>query len=369
MAAATTDKLMKVGTPGTATTLASPGHTIGGTSITVGSTTNWPTDTQVAFAIDRVTLNGTEEVQVAGSYTEWTGIVTSGTTIGSMSLSSYSPNSDQNYSAGSLTRVYIPVSATRENEIVEWGDVEHNLDGTHDNTVVGLLAGSQTFTGSKTFSATIDFQSAATKLFNVWVAGSGTWTYASATTITVPAADAALMVVGTKIWITQTTSKFYYVTAVSGTTVTVSGGSDYTVANAAITAPYFSNAQNPFGFPKSFAYTPTLTGFSADPTSSVYRFSMDGSLVTLYVRQSANGTSNATSFSISLPVTAKTITNMVWFSAALDATDNGTNLTTPARMQISSAGTTCAVLKDAAGAAWTAANGKRASGTITYEAA
>ena len=124
------DYFYKVGKPGSATTLASPGHTSGGTSITVGSTANWPTTTKVAFAIDRAEIIAGEEVQIAGTYTEWTGQVTGATTIASMVLSSDSPNSDQNYSAGSLTRVYIPVSATRENKLVE-GILQHaNQDGT-----------------------------------------------------------------------------------------------------------------------------------------------------------------------------------------------------------------------------------------------
>ena len=37
------DKYQYVGNPGTATTLSAPGYTAGGTSMTVGSTTNWPT--------------------------------------------------------------------------------------------------------------------------------------------------------------------------------------------------------------------------------------------------------------------------------------------------------------------------------------
>ena len=124
------DYFFKVGKPGTATTLSSPGYTTGDTSITVGSTANWPTTTKVAFAIDRAEIIAGEEVQIAGTYTEWTGQVTGATTIGSMVLSSDSPNSDQNYTAGSLTRVYIPVSATRENKLVE-GILQHsNQDGT-----------------------------------------------------------------------------------------------------------------------------------------------------------------------------------------------------------------------------------------------
>jgi hypothetical protein len=124
------DYFLRVGKPGTATTLSSPGYTTGDTSITVGSTANWPTTTKVAFAIDRAEIIAGEEVQIAGTYTEWTGQVTGATTIASMELSSDSPNSDQNYSAGSLTRVYIPVSATRENKLVE-GILQHaNQDGT-----------------------------------------------------------------------------------------------------------------------------------------------------------------------------------------------------------------------------------------------
>ena len=124
------DYFLKVGKPGSATTLSAPGYTTGATTITVGSTANWPTDTKVAFAIDRAEIVAGEEVQIAGTYTEWTGQVTGATTIGSMVLSSDSPNSDQNYAAGSLTRVYIPVSATRENNLID-GILEHaNQDGT-----------------------------------------------------------------------------------------------------------------------------------------------------------------------------------------------------------------------------------------------
>lgn len=130
MSAANTDKLLKVGKPGTATTLSSPGHTSGGTSITVGSTTNWPTDTGVAFAIDRAELVAGEEVQIPGTYTEWIGVVSGATTITDMVLSGDSPNSDQTYASGSLTRVYIPVSATRENKLVEWGLTHADQDGT-----------------------------------------------------------------------------------------------------------------------------------------------------------------------------------------------------------------------------------------------
>ena len=125
---AATDYFKKTGNS-TATTMAAPGHTIGGTSITVGSTANWPTTTGVTFAIDSVTLSGTEEVQVPGTYTLWHGQVV-GSTITNMTLAAESPNSDQNYAAGSLTRVYIPVSAALHNKMVDGILVHADQDGT-----------------------------------------------------------------------------------------------------------------------------------------------------------------------------------------------------------------------------------------------
>ncbi len=125
---ATTDKFTKVGSPGTATTMSAPGYLIGGTSIQVGSTTNWPTDTKVIFAIDRAAVvNGVEE-RIAGTYNEFEGIVTGANTIASLVKRL---GNNQNYPAGSLTRIYIPVAATRENDTVDGLNQDHNGKGNH----------------------------------------------------------------------------------------------------------------------------------------------------------------------------------------------------------------------------------------------
>lgn len=147
MSASASDLLLKVGTPGTATTLSSPGYTQGNTSITVGSTTNWPSDTGVVFAIDVATVVNGLEVQTAGTYCEFIGVVSSGTSITSVALVNGTP---QDYAAGSLTRVYIPVSAERENRIVTWGLVEHTELGRH------TLTSSSTITSSKVITALSD---------------------------------------------------------------------------------------------------------------------------------------------------------------------------------------------------------------------
>jgi len=128
MAASSQDRFTRVGTPGSATTLAAPGHTIGGTAITVGSTSNWDTITGQIFAMDTVTIVNGKEVRDVGSYTEWEGVVSSSTSVTSLVLRY---GTDQNYPAGSTTRVYIPVSSSRENRLVDGILVQHNQDGTH----------------------------------------------------------------------------------------------------------------------------------------------------------------------------------------------------------------------------------------------
>lgn len=146
MAASINDKFLKVGVAGTLTSLSAPGHSIAGTTITVGSTTNWPTDTAVIFGIRQVDSGGE---LVAGTYTEWRGVV-SGSTLTSMVLMY---GSDQIYPAGSTTQVFIPLSAARDNRLVDGILVEHNQDGTHSDITADTLALTGALTGT---TATFD---------------------------------------------------------------------------------------------------------------------------------------------------------------------------------------------------------------------
>jgi hypothetical protein len=59
----------------------------------------------------------------------------------------------------------------------------------------------------------------------------------------------ATIPVGARIKLTQTTDKFFIVTAIDATTITLYGGTDYTLANAAISAIYHSLVKTPVGFP------------------------------------------------------------------------------------------------------------------------
>lgn len=91
-----------------------------------------------------------------------------------------------------------------------------------------------------------------------WIPDFNTWTYSSADSptfvISINADVTALIGVGDRIKLTQTTAKYFIVTAVGAysggaTLVTVYGGTDYTLVNAAITTPFYSHVKSPFGFP------------------------------------------------------------------------------------------------------------------------
>lgn len=141
MSAAATDYFTEVGNPGTATTLAAPGHSIAGTAINITSSSNWPTNTGAIFAMD--TYDVSTGKRVPGSYTEWEGVV--GTNALSAMVLRY--GTDQNYSAGSTTRVYIPVSSSRENRMAQGISLHANQDGSLKTSAVQAALGLSNLNG------------------------------------------------------------------------------------------------------------------------------------------------------------------------------------------------------------------------------
>lgn len=124
MAAANSD-LFRKGGANTVTTLAAPGKALAATSITVGSTTNYPTDTGIVIGIRQVDSDG---VLVPGTYSEYNATVTSGTTFSIDAVPVL--GSDQVYPAGSTTQVFLPVSSSAHNDLIDGLVVSHDQDGT-----------------------------------------------------------------------------------------------------------------------------------------------------------------------------------------------------------------------------------------------
>lgn len=119
----------------------------------------------------------------------------------------------------------------------------------------------------------------------------------------------------------------------------------------------------------STSWSPTITGFSAAPASGIYQYVRVGKLVTIFITQPNNGTSNATTFTISLPFTALTLTSMQWVAPVAQVVDSGT-VSGPGVAVISSAGTTVNFLKTGAGGAFTGSGNKRIPAfSMTYETA
>lgn len=161
---------------------------------------------------------------------------------------------------------------------------------------------------------------------NGWTAGTGTWSYSSADSptfvISVNNDQTAIIGVGQRIKLTQTTDKYFVVTAVgaysgSATLITVYGGTDYTLANAAITTPYWSNIKAPFGFPGSPAKWTVTT---SDTTSRVQASPVNG---TYY---------NLGSVSISVPIGVWRVSYVVGFRGDASPAAN-----VPAKVTLSTA--------------------------------
>ncbi len=98
---------------------------------------------------------------------------------------------------------------------------------------------------------------------NGWVEVTDSWTYASASTITIPSDGTATYSRWMKIRFKQGGNyKFYICTALTATLITVLVNDDYVVANSAITDVAYSFAENPYQFPRHFKYSPVWTNLT-----------------------------------------------------------------------------------------------------------
>ena len=153
------------------------------------------------------------------------------------------------------------------------------------------------------------------------------------------------------------------------TTVTIHAGYITTAADCAVlntgiypaTNVAFSKTRGP----RWFNHIPVLTGFSADPTNIKTRFNIHGSMCSLIHFEDVNGTSNATTFTVSLPVAAASTASTVWVQNGYGV-DNAANIAT-SKTRISPSNAVAEVFLNPGIAVWTATGGKRASFQIFYE--
>ena len=151
----------------------------------------------------------------------------------------------------------------------------------------------------------------------------GSWTYASATTITVPSGAASIYAVGDQVRLKQGGAyKYFYIIVVADTTLTVTGGSDYSVANAAITDAAFSKGGG-VGHPIWFNWTPSFTAGGSMTYTSVVTEVADYCIVgrvchiILFAYGTTGGTaSNQLFATLPIPATQRTANVALGFDAA-----------------------------------------------------
>jgi hypothetical protein len=392
MSASADDFFHKVGRS-TATTLSAPGYTIGDTSINVASTTNWPTSTGVTFAIDETDADGN---RVSGTYNVFRGTVSGATQVNNLTY--VGGDANRNYAAAATTRVYILVSAYRDNRFTDGVLVEHNQDGTHG-------AVTATSVTAATINATTDLQQNSVSLDTIrseiisnFVASGGT--VAQSAGLVGTFSNIVYYISGVRYTANSVANKTYTASKDTYVDINASGTVTYTeVANGAASPSLtagnirvakvvtnvsaiasvvqaggdsLGNPVSPNGPEKTEEWrewNPTLSGWSANPSGGVYYYCRRGKKITLNIRQPNNGTSNATTCTVTLPFTAVPRTNARW-TAPAEIVDNGTAKNVPGLAVIVSGGSTVTVALDYAFNAFTASGNKRINSlTIEYEAA
>lgn len=222
-----------------------------------------------------------------------------------------------------------------------------------------------------------------------WKFSEHTWTRTGANTFTVQGFDdRAILKRYTKIAIHDGTAiRYGYLAAdagISGSDTTVvliphndgaSAGNIFSAGTLALPSnatpanrPRYSYEAAPPGFPDWFTYTPIFTGFLTPPVV-VSRYKITGKTVELAHSTTSVGTSNATGFTVSLPVAAASITGMTWRMSLPLGVDNGGGFSS-GTLQVASGGAV-AILEKTAGtaASWTNSGQKYAYFQMRYEAA
>ena len=194
-----------------------------------------------------------------------------------------------------------------------------------------------------------------------WCYDTDTWVYVSPTSFKIAGKNVAYRFPnGTKIKLVQSgTTKYFYVTAATfstDTTITITGGSDYTLASETVSGQAYSYAAAPQNFPQWFNYTPTCYGWTSGTVTGTFKYSVIGNIVFLLIDMTA-GTSNATNAYIDLPVNADL--NASYGGTLGLAMDNGTVLTQATKWYIGGTSQTIAFASNMGSGLWTASGTKR----------
>jgi len=114
------------------------------------------------------------------------------------------------------------------------------------------------------------------------------------------------------------------------------------------------------------AWVPTFTGFSSIPSGYTSRYIQFGKFVFWKFYPGSDGTSNATTFTMTLPITSGA---SAIIRHLCQVTNSGTSQADAGLLYIGNNGTTCAIYRTLAGGGFTASGGKNVAFSIWYETA
>lgn len=265
------------------------------------------------FVVDRVDSNGTATPSKR-EYIVFTGV--SGSTLTTLTRNADGGGTDQDHAVGAIVEFVSDV--LQEQAILDGllltvttaGVLNRatgaNINtGTDDDKIVTAKAIADSYLGGAT--SNIQTQITSKVQNDGWINANETWTYASASTITIPAGGAAKYAVGDRIrWKQGAGYKYGVLKAVADTLLTILVNTDFTVATpTAITDNYYSHQQNPIGYPHWFnIVAPTWliingmdNGSGGQPTTTTHKAKVDGNTLSAYILGS--GTKNATTYYLS----------------------------------------------------------------------
>ena len=197
-----------------------------------------------------------------------------------------------------------------------------------------------------------------------------TATLTAARVLNLPAANAfpagtALLFVDEVGGVTSTNT----VTATRAGSDTINGGTTMLIDSTYAMAMFITDGSSKWtalvtATTSSGSWVPTFTGFSANPTGVTARYNTIGKLCQCYVYMTS-GTSNATTFTMTLPFAAANTTVQTFFGAV--GVDNNINQNSWVRTRMNS--NILDVFRTVTTNTWTASGTKGVFFTITYEIA
>lgn len=232
MSAANTDLFKKL-TNNFSTTLTGAIVGAGDSSMSLASTTNLPTDTGAVFVIDRVNSSGTATPSVR----EYVKGTVTGSNVTNL-VRGIGGSTAQAHSTGAVVEQVVDQTTINDisSGILNHADQTGALLPAAVNTALAATTG--TVLTTPVLQGNIDG----------WIGANEPWAFASSTTITVPTDATTKYDVGDYIKLTQSaTVKYFVITSLTSTVLTVAGLNGVTVANSAITANAYSKTRNPHG--------------------------------------------------------------------------------------------------------------------------